>query len=289
VVGTNHFLPENLSENFRIPDQWRDMVGRLLWRNMLAVYNQLVAVTTPTQTGVAILRQQSLQVPVQAISCGVDTVRFRLRPDLDRDEVRRKYGLALDKNIFLYLGRVDREKRVEVVVNAMANLQVEQVQFVVAGKGRYLADVQHLCRSLGLGQRVICVGFVPEEDLPLLLNSVDAFVMPSQAELQSISTLEAMSSGLPVLAANARALPELVTDGVNGYLMAPGDVADTRRGILTMLSNRFRWAEMGATSRAKALVHAHENSVQRYSDWYKQVILQRIPTSVALQVSRQEV
>jgi glycosyltransferase involved in cell wall biosynthesis len=271
VVGTNHFLPENLLDNLRVPGRWRAIASRLLWDNMLSVYNQLAAVTAPTPTAVAILQQQPLRIPVQAISCGVDTGRFRPRPALDRAALRHQYGLALDKHLFLYVGRVDREKGLAVMAKAMAALPRDDVQFVVAGRGRYLTQLRQLCQSLGLDQRVVCLGFVAAEDLPLLLNSVDAFVMPSQAELQSIATLEAMASALPVLAANARALPELVTDGVNGYLVAPGDVAATVRGILTLLDHQLRWADMGAASRSRALPHDQTHSIRRYAEWYQQV------------------
>ncbi len=271
VVGTNHFLPENLVENMPVPAWGRSSAIRWLWHNMLSVYNQFAAVTTPTPTAVAILRQQPLHVPVQAISCGIDVERFRPRPSLDRAAMRRKYGLSPDKRVFLYVGRVDREKGLAVMVKALAALPSDEAQFVVAGKGSYLAELQQLIEELGVSRQVVCTGFVPDEDLPLLLNSADVFVMLSHAELQSIATLEAMASGLPVLAANARALPELVTTGVNGVLVAPDDVADTQRGLLTLLNSQSRWAEMGTASRAKAQQHARSSSIQRYAEWYQQV------------------
>jgi glycosyltransferase involved in cell wall biosynthesis len=112
-------------------------------------------------------------------------------------------------------------------------------------------------------------GFVPDADLPLLLNSADAFVMPSHAELQSIVTLEAMASGLPVLAANACALPELVTPDVNGYLFAPQDVADTARCITTLLQAQPRWASLGAASLVKVEAHTRQKTIQHYLDWYR--------------------
>ena len=277
AVGTNHFLPENLVDNMRIPARWQPIARRLLWATMLSVYNQLAAVSAPSQTAVAILRQQPLRVPVQAISCGVDTGRFRPRPGLDRPALRRRYGLAPDKKLFLYVGRVDREKGLGVMVKALAGLPRDDVQFVVAGKGSYLAGLRQLSHDLGLGRRAICLGFVPAEELPLLLNSADAFVMLGHAELQSIATLEAMASGLPVLAANAAALPELVTDGVNGCLVPPGDIAATGRGIVAMLDSQPRWAEMGAASRARTKSHQQAASIRRYIDWYQQAGCAPVP------------
>jgi len=268
-IGTNHFLPANLTDNFPLPTWLRKPVQAWLWRNMLAVYNRLDGVTTPTETAVAILKKAGLRVPVQAISCGVDRWHFRPRPALDRTVMRRKYGLSPDKTLLIYVGRVDYEKCLDTVINALATLDRDDLQFAIAGTGRDLANLQALCAELGLGEHVVFTGFVPDADLPLLLNSADAFIMPGHAELQSIATLEAMASGLPVLAANACALPELVTPDVNGYLFTPDDVAATAHCITTLLQNQSRWPSLGAASLAKVETHTRHNTIQHYLDWYR--------------------
>ena len=277
-VGTNHFLPDNLTYNFRIPRWARRPIHRLMWNNMLEVFNTLHAVTTPTETAVRILRQQQIQVPVQAISCGVNQNRFKPRPEINRAEVRLRYGLGPDQKLFLYVGRVDREKELDVLIRAMSVLNRADIQLAIAGQGSYLHALQTLKQRLSLPQQVIFTGFVPSEDLPHLLNSADIFVMPSGAELQSIATLEAMSSGLPVLAANARALPELVDHNVNGYLFKLGSVTEAARGMATLADNQEQWARMGAISLLKALPHSLPNTIERYANLYKN--LQTYPNMV---------
>lgn len=268
-IGTNHFLPANLTDNIWLPSWLRAPIETWLWHNMLAVYNRLDGVTTPTETAVAILKKAGLRVPVQAISCGVDRWHFRPRPELDRTVMRRKYGLHPGKTLLLYVGRVDYEKCLDIVIHALATLDRDDLQFAIAGTGRDSHNLQALCAQLELGERVRFIGFVPDTDLPLLLNSADAFIMPSHAELQSIATLEAMASGLPVLAANACALPELVTPDVNGYLFISRDVADTAHCITTLLQNQARWASLGTASLAKIETHTRHNTIQHYLDWYR--------------------
>jgi 1,2-diacylglycerol 3-alpha-glucosyltransferase len=270
-IGTNHFLPANLTANARLPRWLRPAVEQWLWRNMLAVYNRLDGVTTPTQTGVTILQQAGLQVPVQAISCGVDVWRFRPRPELDRAAVRRKYGLARDKTLLLYVGRLDAEKCIDTVIRALAILRRNDVQFAIAGAGSYRRALEALVRACGLEAQVRFTGFIPEAELPRLLNSADAFIMPSYVELQSIATLEAMASGLPVLAADACALPELVQPAVNGDLFAPHDPAAVACSIIQLLNERTRWAALGAASRTQVEVHARVQTIQRYLTWYQAV------------------
>ena len=103
--------------------------------------------------------------------------------------------------------------------------------------------LKDLVNRLQLEDQVRFTDFVPASDLPGLLNSVEYFAMPSEAELLSIASLEAMASGLPILAARARALPELVTDGLNGYLFNPGDAADAARCMEMLVDHPENWAK----------------------------------------------
>lgn len=272
AVGANHFLPENLTDNILrglpLVRAVQPLLNRLLWRNMLGVYNQLAAVSTPTETAAAILRAQAIRPPVSAISCGVDVQRFQPRPALDRALMRRQYGLALDKTILLYVGRIDREKGLDRFIQALAQSGRRDLQLAIGGKGAFRPELEQLCAELRLRDQVVFTGFVPDEDLPRLLNSVDIFAMPSHAELQSIATLEAMASGLPVLAANARALPELVSPGVNGLLFDPQNISHMVSAIDSLMAQHSQWKRMGAASRAVAEHHAHERVVKRYVQWY---------------------
>jgi glycosyltransferase involved in cell wall biosynthesis len=104
-----------------------------MWYNMLEVFNQLDAATTPTETAVAILRKQDIRIPVKAISCGVNQEEFYPRPHLDPAVMRRRYHLSLDRTVLLYVGRVDREKGLDDIVAAAEMLVNEPIQLAIAG------------------------------------------------------------------------------------------------------------------------------------------------------------
>ncbi len=272
LLGTNHFLPENLMRNMPTFLQDSEHIERLLWWTMLDVFKELDFVTTPTETAARILREQGLNVPVQAISCGVDVRRFRPDPALDRAAVRRRFGLRPDATLFVYVGRVDHEKRLDVAVQALYLLKRPDVQLAIGGRGFHLEDLHMLVRTLGMEDQVIFLGYVSPEDHPRLLNSADIFIMPSEAELLSIATLEAMACGLPVLAADARALPELVTPGVNGYLFRAGDPHDAARWMAQFLAERHRWPEMGRAARSVAEQHDLERVLDQYEALYERLV-----------------
>ncbi len=209
---------------------------------------------------------------MRVISSGVDLARFAPREAVDRAVLCARYKLAGEGPLMLYVGRVQADKSLDVLLRALAlAAKPGGHQLIVAGRGDCLPALQKLARRLGLTQRVAFPGYVPSTELPDLLASIDLFTMPSTVELESIATLEAMASGRPVLAANARALPELVSEGVNGLLFAPGDEADAARQMLSFMRQPERWPAMGAASRSIALGRGSAETYAQYEQLYREV------------------
>jgi 1,2-diacylglycerol 3-alpha-glucosyltransferase len=285
VMGTNHFGPGAL-EGYIPGRRWlKPLLDKLFWNWILAIYRQVDFVVAPSQSAVNALRAQGLKVPGAAVSCGTDLSRFYPNASLDRMAWRARYGLAPDRTLFLYVGRVDREKRLDVLLHAVSLLPRQDVQFAIAGQGAALHEIQELARSLNLGDRVRFLGKLLNEELPNLLNSADAFTMPGEAESLSIATLEAMACGLPVLLADAFALPELVAQGVNGYLFKSGDPASAAHYLGLLADQRARWKEMGRAGLERVQPHSLEYTLQRYEALYKQTLdltlREAAPTAVA--------
>ncbi|MBI1856516.1 MAG: glycosyltransferase [Chloroflexi bacterium] len=228
-------------------------------------------VTTQSRVAADIVRAQGLRVPVFPASCGIDLNQFRPDPSVDRLACRARYGLDPGRTIFLFVGRVDKEKRLDVLLRAFQYMKRDDIQLVIAGSGAELNELQALAKKLNLGERVRFTGFI-HENLHVLLNSADIFTMPSEAELLSIASLEAMACGRPVLLADAVALPELVTQGVNGYLFKPGDSKDAAHFMELLADQSERWDEMGRAGVEKAQYHSLENTIKRYEALYKDAL-----------------
>jgi 1,2-diacylglycerol 3-alpha-glucosyltransferase len=273
VVGTNHFMPENLAPYVPLLSRLKPAFNWVLWHWMRETYDRLDAVAGPSLAAVRLLHSVGLRPPVFPISCGVNTALFQPDPSVDRLAWRTRYGIDLHKIIFFFVGRVDREKHLDVLLRALHFLNRNDIQLVIAGKGAHKMKLIALVKELKLGASVHFTGFLPQEDLPSVLNSSDVFAMPSEAELLSISTLQAMGCALPVLAANAVALPELVTEGVNGLLFKPGDIADAARCMKWFADHPERWADMGAASLEKVQAHSLEQIVHQYERLYEKVLI----------------
>jgi glycosyltransferase involved in cell wall biosynthesis len=177
----------------------------------------------------------------------------------------------------LYTGRLDAEKDMETWLRAGAALLSEtQAHLVVGGEGTDKQRLQGIVRRLGIENKVTFPGYLPVDQLPWLYQAADVYFITSAVELQSITTLEALASGLPVVAADAAALPELVVNGENGYLAKPGDVASFHAALTSIVGSASTAARMGAAGRIIARRHSLQQVAARHEQLLGSVAKRRI-------------
>ncbi|SNR53946.1 Glycosyltransferase involved in cell wall bisynthesis [Haloechinothrix alba] len=259
AVATNHFMPENLLGYLPLPHALGARAARWAWRDLGRVYGRVDAVTAPTPRAVALLRSHGFVHEARAVSCGIDAERYQ------------NNGNTIAGTI-LFVGRLDKEKRVCELLRAVGLLADPDIRVEIVGDGACRAQLTELAEQLGIAGSVRFHGFIPEQDLLAAYARAEVFCMPGVAELQSIATLEAMSAGKPVVAADAVALPHLVREGVNGWLYRPGDVhglADRLRRVLRAPGGSAR---LGAASRLLAGEHALATTLDQFEDVYSEVV-----------------
>lgn len=216
LIATNHIMPENLIKYSLLPKFLHKFAMDIVWRDAGRILRKMDALTTPTRRAADLLESAAKVEGVLAISCGIDASRFA-----NQTPTQNKEPVAL------FLGRLDDEKRINILLEAVAKL-TEHPNLVVelVGDGGERETLQQLATRLEISHRVRFLGHVTDQELPGIYERCTVFVMPSIAELQSIATMEAMASGRPVIGADAMALPHLVHDGDNGYLFRPNDSDD---------------------------------------------------------------
>lgn len=272
VIGTNHFMPENLTALVRF-EKWKKKLEKLLWHEFSKVLNQVLVITTPTETGARLIRPK-LNVKVIAITSGIDLKEFN--PLGDTENIRLKYNIP-EKPVILFVGRLDPEKNIEEILQAVAVVAKKiDFCFVVVGKGLRKKALEQLVRELEISDNVIFTGYVPEEDLPFLYKLSRCFVIASIAELLSLATLQAMASGLPVIAANAGALPELVKHKMNGYLFNTNDIEKLSQSIYEILTDDDICFSMSEKSLQRAAQHDINKTVESFETLYKSHGVSRI-------------
>ncbi len=275
VVATNHFMPENALLNIRVFKFMYKPLVWIIWGGIVWLHNRCDFVTSPTPTAVRLLHEHGLKAPAKAISNGIDMAVFR--PDIDPKKVITKLGLATDRPIVLYVGRVDGEKRLDIIMSGLPLILIQQkVQLVIAGFGKALESLKAQAKRLGVENEVVFTGYLDEEDKPALYNAASVFVISSPAELQSIVTLEAMASGLPIVSVDVAALKELCHDGENGYLFPENDYAKMAARINDILASSKLKSEFSKESiNIVQRHHSTKVTFEQYEAVYRSVIKQK--------------
>jgi glycosyltransferase involved in cell wall biosynthesis len=278
VVYTNHYLPLNVWPDSAREDGPQDAgtVSRLrdaaFYACVARFANGCDLVTAPTSTALRLLREHGLRAPSQAVSNGVDLERFS--PGGAADELRARYGLPSGRPVVLSVGRLSPEKRADVLIAALARLSGAGGDpagpvLVLAGAGPDERRLRSLARHYGVEDRVVFTGFVPDADLPGLYRAATVFAIASEAELQSLVTMSAMASGLPVVAVNAGALPELVHAGENGFLARPGHAVEVAACLDLLCRDADLRARMGRASSRIIAAHDRHRLLRRWEDLYR--------------------
>jgi glycosyltransferase involved in cell wall biosynthesis len=236
ALYTNHYLPANVHPSAPAGSRSRSRASAIAGTIAGAAFdtvfygcvtgfaNRCDHVTAPTMTALRLLREHGLRAPSQVVSNGIDLAAFS--PGQPDEELRRRYALPAGRPVIASVGRLSLEKRADVLIDAAARLVGTDAVLVLAGTGPDEGRLKALAARLGVAERVRFPGFVPGGDLPGLYRLADVFAIASQAELQSLVTMEAMATGLPVVAVDAGALGELVHQGENGFLIGPRQQAD---------------------------------------------------------------
>lgn len=259
VIATNHVMAENILDHTTMPKWVDDLVLRWAWGDAKRTFALTRAITTPTRRAADFLERTVAVENVIPVSCGIDRTQYT--PVIAPRE----------KNRIIFVGRLTAEKQVEVILDAMTKLDPAlETTFDIVGGGDQRKQLESLTTQLGLGDRVTFHGRTTDEDLRALLSRASVFTIASIAELQSIATMEAMASALPIVAADAVALPHLVHDGENGYLFEPGN-ADALAARLTdvLTASPGEYARMQQASLDGVAIHDINRTLDTFEALYR--------------------
>lgn len=264
TIATHHFLPANVSQTLAKYPSFHQSYYAFLHR----FYNQCSLVTAPTQTALNLLQIHGLRVSSLVISNGIDLRKYE--PIAAEDQTRHRLGLPETGMLILHVGRLSPEKRIEVVLAAVARMQ-SQAHLVLVGRGPAERALRAQVQRLGLQACVSFLGQISDADVHALRLTANVYAIASEAELQSLSTMEAMACGLPIVAARALALPELIIPPTNGLLFQPGNAAELAHHLDLILQNADLRARMGLCSRAKIVAHDQQMVLNQWEEVYARV------------------
>ncbi len=275
TVFTIHQLPWFVTTYLPIQPRVKDSLESSIWRYSKWFINQCSGLVTPSQMIADIVETHTGFVP-QVISNGVDLDLFSPKlshPD-EAQELCEKYQLYPNKPILLYVGRIDPDKKVDLVIQAAALVMKEvDAQLFIVGDGKQRDELIQLSQSLGIHQKCFFPGFISKQgDLPGIYRLGAVFVTASEIEIQSSVVLEAASSGLPVVTVQASSMSELVIDGKSGYLIQPGDIIELARRLISLTKDPAKAKVMGQTARENVESHSNERFIREHIHLYSSIL-----------------
>ena len=197
-----------------------------------------------------------LQQQLRALGCrnvevwrkGIDTDVFSSRFNESNTDMRSAMSAGQpDRPLLLYVGRLGREKNIDMIKDVLQ--RIPQCRLAIVGAG----PAEEELREHFAGTDTIFMGLMSGEALSRAYAAADVFVMPSESETLGFVVLEAMASEVPPVGAAAGGIPNLVQDGVNGYLFEPGDVDDLTKKVKSLISDSRLRQRMGKAGRAETL------------------------------------
>jgi glycosyltransferase involved in cell wall biosynthesis len=207
------------------------------------------------------LREWGVKGTIEILATGVDVAKYATVDEARISALRDRLKLKPDDRVALFMGRLGREKNVEALIRAFWHCRCTNAKLVICGDGPHHRELAALVDELSLRNRVVFAGYLEGMDTVAAYHLAQIFAFASTTETQGLVVAEAMAAGLPVVAAQDKAVEDFVIDGQTG-LVVPGRAEDLARAFDALLGDEERRAAYGGA----AAVRAREFSIDRQAE-----------------------
>lgn len=268
LVGTFHTPVEEyvvyLSKHFTFNRRFLKRIAKA-YQNWF--YGQCDVIIVPARSAARYLDVKNKRIVV--VSNGIDLARYGTA---GRQKFRQKFGLG-DGPVIMHGGRLSFEKRIDGVIRAMPDVlkRMPDAKLLIVGKGPAMTALQSLVIRMDLEKAVVFTGYVSDEDFPKAFAAADVLAINSPVETQSLIVLEAFATGVPVVGADAGAIPDVVVPGENGYLFDADDSAAMAKYLNQILMDENLKEKLKEGALKTASGHSLEKSVEKLLAVYESV------------------
>lgn len=232
-IGTYHTLIPHYSHYF--------LKGKIVTPKMLEFYSKFFGnvcdyMIAPTERIKKELLEYGVTRPLVVLPTGIDLETYQKGK---KNFLRNALQIPHNKKIVLYVGRLGKEKSVDFLIQSFKHIIAEEKDtvFVLVGEGPDKNALQRLVKKLGLEKSVFFMGSIPHAEIQHVYASASVFVFASQTETQGLVLLEALASGVPVVAVDDDTFDAVITSGKNGFLVAKDSKMFAEK-VVSLLQNR---------------------------------------------------
>lgn len=165
---------------------------------------------------------------------GIDLIKFK-HLDVDKEDFHRRLGIPAEAKIILSVGELNKNKNHSVIIKALSELKDKNLYYIICGQGKWKSYLENLAGRLGVSSQVKLLGF--QNHINEICSASDLFVFPSYREGLPVALMEAMANGLPCIVSDIRGNRDLVHNGKNGFLVAPGNSEEFAIAIKNTMSS----------------------------------------------------
>jgi glycosyltransferase involved in cell wall biosynthesis len=243
-----------------------EMLKLLGWKYLGWFYSQCKHIYVPSPSMADELNDEGIEEGIRIWARGVNTDDFN--PDFRDMEWRRSVGFEDGEKVVTFVSRLVWEKNLQTFVDTIKKLQQshDDIRAMVVGDGPAKKELEHMLPEAHF------TGFITGDDLSRAYASSDVFLFPSETETFGNVTLEAMSSGLPCVVADATGSRSLVESGVNGFLAPPRDTKAFAERVIQIVDDHSLREEMGQAARQKAIAYSWENVNGQLLENYREAL-----------------
>ena len=236
--------------------------------------NKTDCITTPSKSMKELVKSYGIKNRIEVIPNAIRLISFKEDDELKRAEIKKKYNLKENDKIVLFVGRVASEKSIDKIIKALAIIKKRnsgKEKLLIVGNGPAMDELKQLTRTLKVEEDVIFAGTVSYEEIQHYYKMAYVFTIASTTETFGIVTIEALASGVPVVAVKAPGATDILTDGMDGLL-----VDDDVEKIANALEKIIKEPELREKLSQGALKTSEKYSIdtisERMLNLYREVI-----------------
>lgn len=197
---------------------------------------------------------------------GIDLARFE---NLSKEDIRSKLEIK-DEKIILFVGTLRPVKGVKYLIEAMKTItdKNKNTRLFLVGDGEERKYLENLVRTLNIERYVTFIGKVQNDKVPEYMTASDVFVLPSLSEGFPVTVVEAMASGLPIVATDVRGLPEIIKNDENGFLVEPKNPNRIAEKVLLLLEDDELRERISRNNKEEVIKYSWESVVEKLEKVY---------------------
>ena len=268
LIGTNHTPIAEFVRYFFVQNAF---IKKVAMRYFSWYYNRCTLVTAPYGGLLEDMRKNGLNAKTKVISNPVELESFHRVSEDEKSELKGKYGLSIAT--VLYTGRLSKEKCVDEIIAAFQDVLkvVPEADFVITGSGKEEDNLKDLAKKLEIASRVKFFGRVDDATHAELYQAADVFSIMSTAETQSLSLMKAMAASLPVVVADAGALPMHV-NARNGFVVGAHNTKGLSERMIRLLQDKQMRERLGSEGFAYVRQFSAKHVAEQWAHIFNRII-----------------